>query len=182
MWRPNKQRTARRDYSISSFTTGKTPTDPTDHTRCTRETATFRYKCNYLSFTTEILDSNDTSMCKVTATKMYDIPEWLTLNHNYVAPDPPPLPTYRLENSPPFTVTGIDFNGVLLTEKRAEQSPKLMYVCLHAHLLEQYTWNWFMISQKSHSCKRLDDLSADDHFPDLLFLTTEQHSMQHLIR
>jgi len=31
----------------------------------------------------------------------------------YRAPDPPPLPKMRVDDSPPFTVTGVDFTGAL---------------------------------------------------------------------
>ena len=70
----------------------------------------------------------------------------------YIAPDPPPLPTYRLENSPPFTVTGIDFSGVLYVREKIGIESKA-YVCLftcastraiHLELVHDLTEESFM--------------------------------------
>ncbi|VDI78847.1 Hypothetical predicted protein [Mytilus galloprovincialis] len=41
----------------------------------------------------------------------------------YVAPNPPPLPKIRLQESPPFTVTGVDFTGALLTSNGETSLP-----------------------------------------------------------
>ena len=46
----------------------------------------------------------------------------------YTVPDPPPLPTWRLENSPPFTVTGVDFTGALHVRTSFRETKA--YVCL----------------------------------------------------
>ena len=46
----------------------------------------------------------------------------------YTVPDPPPLPTWRLEDSPPFTVTGVDFTGAL--HVRISFRETKAYVCL----------------------------------------------------
>ncbi|XP_053378515.1 uncharacterized protein LOC128548137 [Mercenaria mercenaria] len=48
---------------------------------------------------------------------------------SYKAPDPPPLPKYRLEDSPPFTVTGVDFTGALHVKDRHGNQEKA-YICL----------------------------------------------------
>ena len=46
----------------------------------------------------------------------------------YTVPDPPPLPTWRLEDSPPFTVTGVDFTGALHVRTSFRETKA--YVCL----------------------------------------------------
>ena len=47
----------------------------------------------------------------------------------YRAPDPPPLPIVRVEECPPFSVTGVDFTGALYV-KNAAGSEKKCYICL----------------------------------------------------
>ena len=44
-------------------------------------------------------------------------------------PDPPPLPKCRLNDSPPFSVTGVDFTGALYVKNDVGQEKKV-YVCL----------------------------------------------------
>ncbi len=46
----------------------------------------------------------------------------------YTIPDPPPLPKWRLEDSPPFTVTGVDFTGALYVKTSSAETKA--YVCL----------------------------------------------------
>ena len=46
----------------------------------------------------------------------------------YKPPDPPPLPTVRLVDSHPFTVTGVDFTGALYVKTPTAQEN--MYICL----------------------------------------------------
>ena len=45
------------------------------------------------------------------------------------APDPPPLPKVRVTESPPFTVTGVDFTGALYIKDRGEGETKV-YICI----------------------------------------------------
>ena len=47
----------------------------------------------------------------------------------YSAPDPPPLPKARVKNSPPFTITGVDFSGALYVRKKNGKESKA-YICL----------------------------------------------------
>ncbi|XP_053380934.1 uncharacterized protein LOC123562061 [Mercenaria mercenaria] len=47
----------------------------------------------------------------------------------YRAPDPPPLPKVRVEESPPFTVTGVDYTGALYVRDHSGSVIKV-YVCL----------------------------------------------------
>ena len=46
----------------------------------------------------------------------------------YTVPDPPPLPTWRFEDSPPFTVTSVDFTGALHVRTSFRETKA--YVCL----------------------------------------------------
>ncbi len=46
----------------------------------------------------------------------------------YTAPDPPPLPTYRMIDSHPFTVTGVDFTGAIYV--KTPQGQEKVYICL----------------------------------------------------
>jgi transposase InsO family protein len=47
----------------------------------------------------------------------------------YRVPDPPPLPKVRVEEAPPFSVTGVDFTGALYV-KNATGSETKCYICL----------------------------------------------------
>lgn len=47
----------------------------------------------------------------------------------YKIPDPPPLPEMRLRDSPPFTVTGVDFTGAIKV-KDSSGLEKKSYICL----------------------------------------------------
>lgn len=47
----------------------------------------------------------------------------------YAVPDPPPLPKDRVQDSPPFTVTGVDFTGALYVREKNGGESKA-YVCL----------------------------------------------------
>ncbi|XP_045183480.2 uncharacterized protein LOC123541923 [Mercenaria mercenaria] len=47
----------------------------------------------------------------------------------YAAPDPPPLPKMRVQDAPPFTVTGVDFTGALYVRNRNDAEKKA-YICL----------------------------------------------------
>ena len=47
----------------------------------------------------------------------------------YSAPDPPPLPKDRLRDSPPFTITGVDFTGALYIKDKNGNKIKV-YICL----------------------------------------------------
>ena len=47
----------------------------------------------------------------------------------YRAPLPPPLPTFRVEESPPFAHTGVDFAGPLYV-KKVDGTTKKVWICL----------------------------------------------------
>ena len=46
----------------------------------------------------------------------------------YRAPDPPPLPKARVTESPPFTITGVDFTGALYIKDREGETK--VYICI----------------------------------------------------
>ena len=46
----------------------------------------------------------------------------------YRAPDPPPLPKVRVEESNPFTITGVDFTGALYVKDTGGE--RKVYICL----------------------------------------------------
>jgi transposase InsO family protein len=50
------------------------------------------------------------------------------LGRPYEAPDPPPLPACRLTDSPPFTVTGVDFTGAIYV--KTQRGQEKVYICL----------------------------------------------------
>lgn len=57
---------------------------------------------------------------------------------HYLSPESPSLPSYRTEESTPFTTTGIDFTGALFVKKIAmEENPKPTFACLHVLIQEQ---------------------------------------------
>ena len=47
----------------------------------------------------------------------------------YSAPPPPPLPTFRVEEAPPFFFTGVDFAGPLYV--RSDSAAKKVWICLY---------------------------------------------------
>ena len=47
----------------------------------------------------------------------------------YVAPESPPLPKVRVTESPPFTITGVDFTGALYVKGSTNEETKV-YICL----------------------------------------------------
>ena len=49
----------------------------------------------------------------------------------YAIPDPPPLVKYRVSNSNPFTITGVDFSGALYV--RTAEGECKVYLCLFTY-------------------------------------------------
>ena len=63
------------------------------------------------------------------------------LGQPYRAPAPPPLPKVWLRESPPFTVTGVDFTGALYIKSKDGMREKV-YICLFTcvRIWWQFTW------------------------------------------
>lgn len=100
----------------------------------------------------------------------------------YVSPDPPPLPSNRVADTPPFTVTGVDFTGALYVKTNTGSESKA-YVCLftcassravHLELVQDLTEETFMhafrrfCSRRSVPAKMISDnattyLAAANH-------------------
>ena len=49
---------------------------------------------------------------------------------SYHAPPPPPLPNYRVQEAPPFTITGVDFAGPLYV-RSPDGGQKKVWICLY---------------------------------------------------
>lgn len=80
----------------------------------------------------------------------------------YKIPDPPPLPKDRLLESPPFTVTGVDFTGAL-TVKSHNQVLQKAYICLftcantraiHLEIVPNMTAESFMLALRRFASRR----------------------------
>ena len=48
----------------------------------------------------------------------------------FSVPDPPPLPQARVEEGPPFNVTGVDFTGAMYVKNKGSSGESKVYVCL----------------------------------------------------
>jgi len=57
----------------------------------------------------------------------------------YNVPETAPLPSVRVQDVPPFTVTGVDFTGA---QKRMEKNRRCTSVCSPVPHLGQYTLKW----------------------------------------
>jgi len=78
------------------------------------------------------------------------------------SPDSPPLPKCRLSDSPPFTVTGVDFSGALYVKNDVGQEKKV-YVCLftcastravHLEIVSDLTEDAFMQAFRRFTSRR----------------------------
>ena len=79
----------------------------------------------------------------------------------YLAPVNPPLPKCRLQESPPFTVTGVDFSGELYVKSNNKATKA--YVCLftcavtraiHLELVEDMTSQTFIYAFRRLAVRR----------------------------
>ena len=48
----------------------------------------------------------------------------------FAVPDPPPLPQARVQEGPPFNVTGVDFTGAMYVKNEGNPSESKVYICL----------------------------------------------------
>ena len=80
----------------------------------------------------------------------------------YTAPFPPPLPSFRVHESPPFTYTGVDFAGPLFVKPATGDSSKA-WICLftccvtravHLDLIADLTTSAFLRSLKRFTARR----------------------------
>ena len=79
----------------------------------------------------------------------------------YSAPPPPPLPTFRVEESPPFSFTGVDFAGPLYVKSDGPETKVWMclYTCcvvraVHLDLVADLTTPAFLRSFKRFVARR----------------------------
>uniref|UniRef100_A0A1X7TGA5 DUF5641 domain-containing protein n=1 Tax=Amphimedon queenslandica TaxID=400682 RepID=A0A1X7TGA5_AMPQE len=54
-----------------------------------------------------------------------------TEGKHYSAPDPPPLPAFRVSENPPFTYIGVDFTGPLYIKGGIENAESKAWLCLY---------------------------------------------------
>ena len=90
----------------------------------------------------------------------------------YATPDPPPLPADRLKDSPPFTVTGVDFTGALHIKSKNGQGEKV-YICLftcantravHLEIVEDLSEQTFILAfRRFTSRKSLPKIMVSDN-------------------
>ncbi|XP_071177522.1 uncharacterized protein [Mytilus edulis] len=90
----------------------------------------------------------------------------------YHTPDPPPLPSDRLNDSPPFTVTGVDFTGALNVRTKSNSISKA-YICLftcantravHLEIVEDLTEQTFILAfRRFTSRKSLPKIMMSDN-------------------
>ena len=87
------------------------------------------------------------------------------------APDPPPLPKVRVSESPPFTVTGVDFTGALYIKDRDEETK--VYICIftcavtravHIEVVCDLSVQTFLLAfRRFSSCKSLPSVMISDN-------------------
>ena len=80
----------------------------------------------------------------------------------YKIPPPPPLPSFRVQEAPPFSHTGVDYAGPLYVKQPGSQQAKVwieLYTCcvtraVHLDLVPDKTANTFIRSFKRFSARR----------------------------
>jgi len=73
-------------------------------------------------------------------------------NH-YKAPNPPPLPKHNIQMMEPFTVSGIDFTGVLYIWALEGEKKAYIFLCIRVPVLELSIWKRWQICQRKCSFK-----------------------------
>ena len=81
----------------------------------------------------------------------------------FLGPSPPPLPSFRLTEDPPFTYTGVDFTGPLHIKKLHSAGGHKVWICLytccavravHLNIVPNMTTTTFIHSLKHFSSRR----------------------------
>ena len=81
----------------------------------------------------------------------------------YLGPAPPPLPEFRVKESPPFTYTGVDFAGPLYTKTGDITASSKVWICLytccvvravHLDIVPDMTTSAFIRSLKRFAARR----------------------------
>jgi hypothetical protein len=111
LWWQNSQCTSGTFSKVSHNITPKPPFHLAGCQRCTRETTIRRIKPKPDTNTPEVLDSNSSPVHQENTSQMCNVSKGF--GTPFDAPDPPPLPFYRMTDSHPFTVTGVDFTGAI---------------------------------------------------------------------
>ena len=83
-------------------------------------------------------------VCRKHSGKSYTAPD--------PAPNPAPLPKVRMQDTCPFSVTGVDFTGALYVYHRGEESKVYVYVHLLVPPVGQYMWRYSQTCQPRHFC------------------------------
>jgi hypothetical protein len=81
---------------------------------------------------------------------------------HYAVPPPPPLPTYRVQEAPLFTITGVDFAGPLYVRSSSGSQSKVwicLYTCcvvraVHLDLVPDMSTQTFLRSFKRFAARR----------------------------
>ena len=89
----------------------------------------------------------------------------------YRAPDPAPLPKLRVQDTPPFTITGVDFTGALYVRQNKEETK--VYICLfmcattwalHLEVVMDLSVEMFLLAfRRFTSCKSLPQVVMSDN-------------------
>ncbi len=103
----------------------------------------------------------------------------------YPAPDPAPLPKSRTQDTPPFTVTGVDFTGALYVHQKGEEIK--VYICLFTcvttraiHLevvTDLFTETFLLAFRRFASRKSLPQLMVSDNASTYTSAAEELHQL-----
>ena len=103
----------------------------------------------------------------------------------YPAPDPAPLPKSRTQDTPPFTVTGVDFTGALYVQQKGEEIK--VYICLftcattraiHLEVVTDLSTETFLLAFcRFASRKSLPQLMVSDNASTYTLAAEELHQL-----
>ena len=81
----------------------------------------------------------------------------------FAVPDPPPLPQARVQEGPPFDVTGVDFTGAMYVKNEGSFGESKVYVCLftcactravHLEVVTDLSEETFMLAFRRFAARR----------------------------